>query len=69
MRQWPRAIPNTEEQEALNHILDAMAIIHSWGLSANSQELTAAVHTLQGFVIAHMLHRVEPSLWSNWFSR
>ena len=64
----PRAVPNLEEQEVLNHILAAMEKIESWGLAVNTQELTVAVHTLQGFVIAHMLHRIEPRIWSNWFT-
>jgi len=51
--------------------MDALAMIvqkvQLWGLRANLSEMTTAVHVLQGFVIQHMLHRVDPEQWSDWF--
>ena len=41
--------------------------IRGWGLSANRSELIAAVHVIQGFVVQHMLSRVAPGQWSDWY--
>jgi hypothetical protein len=55
-----------DEIVAMGEINDAYKRIVSWGLSANGSELTAAVHVVQGFVIQHMLARVDPD-WSDWY--
>ena len=52
----------------MDAIGDAMGRIHDLGLRANGGELAAAVHVLQGFVVQHMLQRVEPDKWGNWFA-
>lgn len=62
-----RPILDDEEKEALAHIHAYMRTVNEWGLSANRTEMIAAVHALQSFVIQHMLHRVEPAEWSNWY--
>lgn len=53
----------------MDHILAAYNGIQAFGdgLSANSQELSSAVHTLQGFVIQRMLSRVDANVWGNWY--
>lgn len=58
---------NAEEQ----NVMDALAMLGriitvDWGMTANQHELIAAIHVLQGFVAAHMLHRVAPDEWSDW---
>lgn len=56
---------NEEEQAAMNDLLALMAKVQAWGLKANGAEMTQAIHVCQGFVIQHMLHRLEPDLWSS----
>lgn len=62
-------VMNAEEREVMDHILAAYNGIREFGpgLSANSTELTQAVHTLQGFVIQRMLARVAPDVWGDWY--
>lgn len=57
---------NEQEQEVLNHISDAVQGLKDMGLEANYTELNSAVHTMQLFVISHMLHRYNP-YFSNWY--
>lgn len=62
-----RAILNDEEQKAMDALLEVMTTItRTWKMTANGPELASAVHTLQGFIIQHMLCRVEPDNWSSW---
>lgn len=60
---------NAEERKVMDHILAAYNGIQEFGggLSANSSELSTAVHTLQGFVIQRMLSRADPKTWGDWY--
>ena len=63
-----RVVLDADEQEAMDHLLAFMEIVsRRWQLAANSGELTAAIHVLQGFVIQHMLTRLEPGEWGDWW--
>jgi hypothetical protein len=57
-----------EEVAAMSEINSFTARIYDWGLCTNKSELIAATHVLEGFVIQHMLHRVQPNQWSDWYS-
>lgn len=60
-----------EEQDALDKILAAMHAIQKLGpegLKYNSEELAAAIHVLQAFVKQHVLHRLFPDEWSQWYA-
>jgi hypothetical protein len=63
------AVLNAEEQAVMDHILAAMQGIYDLGLKpdTNSSELSSAVHVLQSFVILHMLQRVAPGHWGEWY--
>jgi len=59
----------SSEQRAWDAIKEAFAIIaHEWKLKANHGELGSAVHTIQGFVLQHMLSRVSDGFGSWWES-
>ena len=63
---------NEREQACMDKILAAMeSILQLDGtvstLRANSGELASAVHVLQQFPVQHMLHRLDPENWSNWW--
>jgi hypothetical protein len=58
---------DAEEQLVMDHILEAMDGIQRLGLKTNQNELAAAVHVLQGFVIQHMLQRLAPGHWGAWY--
>lgn len=63
------AILNAEEREAGDHLLAFMEIVSQrWGLAANAGEMTTAIHTLQGFIIQHMLVRIAPDHWGDWWA-
>lgn len=62
-----RARLNRRERHAMSKLLEAYAEIQSWGLIANEDELARAIHSVQQFIIGHMLHRIEPGHWSAWF--
>ena len=64
------APPVLDEREAelLRKLDEVMGGIKDWGLVANHDELGAAVHVLQGFIIQHMLHRVAPEHWNSWYA-
>lgn len=57
------------EQRAMDAISESMAAImdlfdgtpHNW-----ENEGIPAIHILQGFVLAHWAHRVNPEYWSDW---
>ena len=60
--------PDSDEQEALDALQSYMAVVvHRWKLRANQGELLAAVHTLQGAVQQHLLHRIAPNNWASWW--
>ena len=59
---------NEEEQAIMDHILSAMRGIQNMGLRCNEAELAIAVHGLQQFVIQHMLQRIAPGKWGEWFT-
>jgi hypothetical protein len=67
-----RAVLDVDEQEIMDHILAAMEGIIALGLKMDSDnlgtELTLHVHGLQGFVIQHMLQRVERDAWGKWYA-
>lgn len=54
------------EREINDHILAAMRGIQDLGLRANEAELVQAVHTMQAFVIQHMLQRLGGA-WGQWY--
>lgn len=60
-------VPNLREEEALDHLRGFMRVVRSWGPTHNDAELAAAVHGCQMFVISHMLHRLAPTYWADWF--
>lgn len=62
-----RPVLNADEQAVMDHILAAMQGIQDLGLRTNHAELAQAVHVLQQFVILHMLQRLAPEAWGNWF--
>lgn len=67
------------EQRAQDAIIEAMSTIHNIEadedlprekrrtLTYNNDELTSAVHVLQSFVKQHVLHRLDPKEWSDWW--
>lgn len=59
---------NEEEREASDALLNCMQIINRrWELQHNKEELAAAVHVIQGFIVQHMLNRLEPENWGSWY--
>lgn len=59
-----------EEQYADNLILDAFAAIKQIGddkLRYNNEELAEAIHVLQSFVKQHVLHRLDPEWYGQWW--
>lgn len=58
---------NEEETAAMNDLLGCYQRIGAWGLVANTEELAHAVHTIQHFIIQHMLGRINPDEWSKWY--
>ena len=69
MKRKPIAILNAEEEEVMAHIVAAYNGVLKWSPVANQPELATTVHNLQGFVIAHALHRISPEEWNAWFER
>lgn len=62
-----RPVLDDAEQAVMDHILAAMQGIQDLGLRLNQAELAQAVHVLQSFVIQHMLQRLAPDHWGEWF--
>lgn len=59
-----------DEQEAMDGVNSAFNIIaNRWKLRANANELTAAVHVVQGFIVQHMLARLTEGQWGNWWEQ
>lgn len=59
---------NDAERRALDAILAAGDAVLALGLEANKHEFYMHIHGLQGFVVQHMLHRIEPNQWNAWFN-
>jgi hypothetical protein len=59
--------PNEDEEEAFDAIQGFMRVMHRLKLKANQQEMYSAIHVLQGFVVQHMLERLVPGAWGEWF--
>lgn len=60
--------PLTEaEERVLDAVAEAYEGLRAMGLNYNIEEIVAAVHTLQNCVQQHVLHRVFPEAWSDWF--
>lgn len=55
------------EQKAMDALIACMVEIQTWGDKANQSEFIAAIHVVQSFIIQHMLYRLEPTQWSDWF--
>jgi hypothetical protein len=61
------------ETKAWNLIIEAMFAIqnmdeHGTQLKYNDDELIGAIHVLQSFVKQHVLHRLAPDEYSDWWS-
>lgn len=57
------------EHEAMEHLYAFAAIVQGrWHLRTNHEELGAAIHVLQGYVIGHMLKRLAPESWAQWYA-
>ena len=62
---------DAEEQKANSALIEAMQIIiHDWNLyEGNRSEVAAAIHTIQLFIIQHMLQRVGANGFNPWYGR
>lgn len=58
---------DADERKAIDAILAAGDAILALGLTANKHEFFMHIHGLQGFVVQHMLHRLQPDHWNAWF--
>ena len=56
-----------DEAKAMDHLLKAAGIIFDWKPKGNYEELGTAIHVMQGFIIQHMLHRLNPRHWNSWY--
>lgn len=56
-----------EEQVASDHLIAFMQQVQDWDLNCNQQELVTAIHTLQTFVIKHMIQRLNGENFSEWY--
>jgi hypothetical protein len=59
---------DAEEERAMDHLLAFMDTLKGWGLRTNGTEMVSAVHVLQGFVVQHMLQRLDAEAWGNWYA-
>lgn len=58
---------DVDEDVAMTHLLSYMKIVRQdWKMLANDAELVGAIHVLQGFIVQHMLHRLNPDLFASW---
>lgn len=60
---------NEAEAAIDEHIVAAMQGIQDLGLMCNEGELAHAVHTLQLFLIKHMLQRLGSPEFSDWYEK
>ena len=59
---------NESEQAASDCLLEFMRIVQKdWKLEVNHDEMVGAIHTLQTFIIKHMLQRLKAEGFSDWF--
>lgn len=59
---------NDEEKQANDHLMEFMNIVQrEWGLNCNEGEFVHAIHTLQFFIMKHMLQRLEAKDFSEWY--
>jgi hypothetical protein len=58
---------DVEEHAANSHLMAYMNYLRRWGLNCNEQEMTAAIHALQLFVIKRMLQRLGAEDFSDWY--
>ncbi len=60
--------PDDEEREVLDACMTIYKMLHeTWKLKANAGEVAQALHVLQGFAVQHMLQRLAPGSWGNWY--
>lgn len=60
---------NEEEQEAMDKLREAMNIIWGWGLRGYRPDLESARHLIQSYITHHMLERLAPAYWPDWYER
>lgn len=65
--QIPPIAFDAEEDQANALLLGYMRWMENWGLNCNQQEMTTAIHTLQMFIIKHMLQRLGAEDFSDWY--
>lgn len=62
---------NEKEQHAFDAIAEAMVAIQHLdergSLQYNTDELAQAIHVLQSFVKQHILWRLDPEWFSDWY--
>lgn len=58
---------DAEEQYANGLLLKFMEQLKAWNLNCNENEWVHAIHTLQMFVIKHMLQRLDAKDFSHWY--
>lgn len=56
-----------EESRANDHLMAFMDQLREWELNCNQQEVGVAIHTLQTFIIKHMLQRLGAEGFSDWY--
>lgn len=56
-----------DESEVMALVTSAYRRIRGWGLRTNDGEIEQAIHVIQGFIIQHMLQRLNPDQWGAWF--
>jgi hypothetical protein len=59
---------DSEEAAASDHLMAFMDQLKDWGLDCNQEEWVHAIHTLQLFVIKHMLQRLGAEGFSDWYA-
>ncbi len=57
-----------EEKCAYDAILKAMHSIQAMGLEYNVEEMVLHIHGLQHIVSQHVLHRIMPKYYSDWYN-
>lgn len=65
-------LPLTEKEkwamECIGKAFEAIKQMDDYSaLTYNVEELVASVHVMQSFVKQHVLNRVDPSYWNNWW--
>lgn len=58
-----------EEKRAHEAILKAMASIQAMGLEYNVTEMVFHIHGLQHIVGQHVLHRIKPEFYGDWYTK